>query len=183
MIPFLLTAFGGYMIGTSLSGKSFDKGGLLQDISIKHFGEDVVFRIGRRAVAVLNKTTLRDALDYEPYPENKSRQKAWEKRQKAYNLEYEKKEKFIKQNKLDLKKEVYYLDHIEVNSKYRGQGLASKLMKSVLTWSEANGVDYIFLYRVAYDPWETALSDTELKKFYKRYGFVDVGGGTMVKRL
>jgi len=182
MIPLLLTAFGGYMIGSSVSTR-FAKGGLLKDISIKEFGDDVVFRIGRRAIAVINKTTVMDALDYEPYPKDKNRRKIWRKRQKNYNLEYPKKERFIKKNNLDLKKEVYYLDHIEVNPKYRGQGLASRLMKAVLAWSKASDLEYIFLYRVAYDPWETALSDTELKKFYKRYGFVDVGGGTMAKKL
>lgn len=196
MIPFLLIAAGGYLLGQSYKSKSYEKGGLAdggiaEEVKIKKIGDDIIFRIGRRATAVLEKTTLMDALDYVPKARAKTR----------LDLDYDKKKKFIEKNKLDLEQEVYYFDHVEVNPKYRGKGYASKLVKAVLNWSKQNKLKYLFLFRSAYDPWDnslhsveksdsyllshlfSSLDDQQLKKFYERHGFKDIGGSTMVKKF
>ena len=69
---------------------------------------------------------------------------------------------------LDVDRTIVDLSHIRVEEKYRGTGIGTKVMQEVITWADQNNT------------WITlSLADDQrnrLKKFYKRFGFVENKG-------
>ena len=152
----------------------FAKGGKTDDVKIVESkrNRNVRFTISGKAVAILEKTPLMDALDYVPYKVDKGTRKQYG---------YYKKEQFLKKQGLkDFDQEFWYLNFIEVKPKYRGQGVASILMKSILKWAKENDVKYLYLFSMSLDE-DDGLNQKKLKRFYEKFGFKEIASDTMVK--
>ena len=155
----------------------YDKGGKTDDVKIVESkrNRNVRFTISGKAVALVEKTPLMDALDYVPYSLGDKDKET----RRMYG--YAKKEQYLKKQGLkDFNEEFWYLNFIEVKPKYRGQGLASILMKSILKWAKENNIKYLYLYSMPLGE-DDGLNEKKLKRFYEKFGFKEIASDTMVK--
>lgn len=166
-----------YEEGGEIDSDKIAKGGKTDDVKIVESkrNRNVRFTISGKAVAVVEKTPLMDALDYVPYSLGDKDKET----RRMYG--YAKKEQYLKKQGLkDFNEEFWYLNFIEVKPKYRGQGLASILMKSILKWAKENNIKYLYLYSMPLGE-DDGLNEKKLKRFYEKFGFKEIASDTMVK--
>ena len=170
MLPYLLVIAGGYLIGQSTSNQLFGKGGKIEprgEIHLSKNGEALVKLFSPKndesvGYAIILFYSINDIL-YSPFKLKLS------KSELLKNKEYKSTIAKLKDNySLKPSDKIHYIEQIEIYPEYRGKGYASYLLKGIISYYKEKGDKYLML-TIGAD--KSSLNNSELKKFYQRYGF------------